>query len=330
MKKLILMTLFIFGGIFKITVIYGQEKLAQTGFQFLSVNSDARSAALGGSLTAIDGKSDALFNNPASMGFNTNLLNVSFSLNKWIADITHQSISLSVRPANGVYGEFGISLQLVDYGEIKGTEIAANEDGYIDIGIIKPSAIAMGLGYSKLISDQFSVGGQIKWVRQSLGESLGLLADSSIGRVANNLSVFAFDFGTLFKTGFKSFAFGMSVRNLSTQTKFVQELFQLPLEFTIGVSMDLLDFVTFNREDHSFVILVDAMNYRSHASQVSFGIDYSFLKTFSLRGSYITENDENQFNFGVGVTTYGITFDYAYSPYGLLGNINRLSVRYAY
>lgn len=310
--------------------LFGQDKLAQTGFQFLTITSDAKAAALGGAITAVDGKSDALFFNPASMGFDTSFVSLSFSLNNWIADINHQNMSFSIRPADGAYGEFGVSLQLVDYGDILGTEIAPNDDGYIDIGIISPSAMAVGLGYSKQVADRFSIGGQVKWVRQSLGESLALLADSSLGRVDNNLSLLAFDFGTLFKTGYKSFAFGMSVRNFSAETKYVQELFQLPLKFTIGVSMDVMDFTDFDKERHSLVVSLDAMNYRSHPAQVGIGIDYEFMKTFSIRGSYITENYENSFNVGFGARLYGVAFDYAYSPYGLLGDINRFSVRFSY
>jgi len=309
---------------------YAQEKLAQTGFQFLTVISDAKAAALGSTVTAIESQSNALFFNPATMGFDTSLISASFSLNQWIADINHQNMSIAIQPFDGILGVFGFSLQLVDYGEILGTRVADNEQGYIDVGKIDASALAVGFGYAKAISEQFSVGGQVKWVRQSLGETFIQLDSANSKTVTNELSVMAFDFGTLFKTGFESLAFGMSIRNFSTEVKYVEEGFQLPLRFTLGISMDLVDFTNFDKDNNSLMLSVESINDRSHAQQIGFGLEYEFLKMFSLRGGYILENDENSFNLGLGISWYGLSVDYAYSPYGLLGDINRFSVRFSY
>ena len=43
------------------------QKLAQTGFQFLSVVSDARGAAMGEAMTSLQTSSSSLFFNPAGM-----------------------------------------------------------------------------------------------------------------------------------------------------------------------------------------------------------------------------------------------------------------------
>jgi len=309
--------------------IQAQEKLAQTGFQFLSVISDARAAALAGSVTSLENQSSSLFFNPATMSLDTNFINVSFSLNNWIADIKHQNFSLSINPADGLYGVFGVSLQIVDYGEILGTVVSSSEKGYEDIGLIDASALALGLGYSKRISDKFSVGGQIKWVKQSLGESTIGTDPLNIEKVNNRISTLSFDFGTLYKTGFKSLAFGMSVRNFSPEVKYASEGFQLPLKFSMGISMNVLDFASADvQKYHSLILSIDAINASSHKGQVSFGVDYKFLNVFSLRGGYITNNHENKFAVGIGVSFIGFTFDYALTPYGVLGNINRFTFRY--
>ncbi len=311
-----------------------QEKLAQTGMQFLSVISDGRAAALGGSVTSREMQSSSLFFNPAAMGFDTSFVNAVFSRNEWIADIDHLNASLSINPSEGDYGVFGLSLQIVDYGLIEGTVVAGNEKGYLDyteLGISNPdpNALAVGLGYAKMLSDKFSVGGQVKWVRQSLGESLIPVDSANMNRVENKLSVLAFDFGTLYKTGFKSLAFGMSVRNFSQEVKYVSEEFQLPLTFSIGVSMDLMDISSMG-EEHSFLFSVDAIHARSATGQVGFGLEYMFMNHFFLRGSYITNNSENEYNLGAGIAWYGVQFDYAFSPYGVFGDIQRLTVRFSY
>lgn len=307
-----------------------REKLAQTGLQFLSVVSDARAAALGGSMTSMDLQSTSLFFNPAGMAKMDGFIDVAFSKNSWIADISYNTLSLAVSPFSRRYGVLGFTMQSVDYGEILATEVApGTEKGYIDIEPIKPSAFALGVGYAKDLTDKFSVGGQVKYVRWSLGESqIWLPRDSSRATVKNEVTPVAFDFGTIFKTGIRSLTFGMSVRNFSQEIKFSEESFQLPLVFSFGISVDVFEFAGYAREDHSLVLSVDATHPRSHPEQILLGLDYNFMNTFFLRGGYVSNRDEENVSFGIGVSKLGFTVDYAYTPYGLFDNVQRFSVRF--
>ena len=76
----------------------------------------------------------------------------------------------------------------------------------IDVG-----AYAFGLTYARPISNRFSMGGQIQYVGQKLGES-----EAAIGMTKNTISKFSFNFGIRFQTGFKDFTFAMAIRNLAT------------------------------------------------------------------------------------------------------------------
>jgi hypothetical protein len=149
-------------------------------------------------------------------------------------------------------------------------------------------------------------------------------------RVKNNLSPVSIDFGTLFKTGYKSLAFGMSVRHFSKEVnyKYGQEGFQLPMVFTIGVSMDLFDFVPCEGPKQSLVMSVDATHYRSHPEQLIIGLDYTILKLLSLRAGYVTSNDEDGPSFGFGVSQYGFMLDYAYTPFGVFDKVSRMTARF--
>jgi hypothetical protein len=49
------------------TLSFSQTKLAQTGFNFLSVSSDARASAMGDAVNSFSGFSGALSYNPSSM-----------------------------------------------------------------------------------------------------------------------------------------------------------------------------------------------------------------------------------------------------------------------
>jgi hypothetical protein len=314
------------------------EKLAQTGFDFLSVNSDGRASALGGAVTATEMGSASLFFNPAGMAGMTGLADATASLNSFIADIDHNTFSLALSPFRGEYGVLGFSVQTVDYGELQGTVVdidPANTKGYLDTDLMNPTALAIGVGYAKRLTDRFSVGGQVKYTHQDLCESEIVAKTDASGAVAetetvrNELSPLAFDFGTLFKTGFKSLAFGMSVRNFSKEVKYSEEGFQLPLIFQMGISMNLFDVVHPGGPDQSLVLSLDATHDRSHPEQILVGLDYRIMNVLALRGGYVSNNDEDGLTFGFGVSYSGVSFDYAYTPFGVFDKVQRMTARFS-
>ena len=310
-----------------------KKKLAQTGFQFLSVISNAKAAGMAGAVNSLELGSGSLFFNPAGMAGMDSRFEATASLNQWIASMKHLTFStaLNLSPRTKSLGVLGLTVQSVDYGEILATMVADNDQGYVDLGTFQPSAISVGIGYAKMLSDRFSVGGQVKFVRQDIGESfVPVSGDSLTEKRSYNLAPMAFDFGTLFKTGFHSLAFGMSVRHFSKEVKYVEEGFQLPLVFTIGISMDLMDFAEQMKPKHSLVLSVDATHDRSYPEQLMIGINYSLMKILMLRAGYITGDDEEKFSYGFGVSKYGLDLDYGYTPFGLLGNVQRMTARFTY
>jgi hypothetical protein len=303
-------------------------KLAQTGMQFLSVVSDAHAAAMANAVTSLPLHSASLFFNPACMS-ESGFLEVAVSRNEWIADIKHTTFSMSIRPAQGDYGVIGVSVQAVNYGDIFGTVVANNDQGYEDIGKLNASGTAIGLGYAKALSEQFSVGGHIRWVRQNLGNSIVPITDSTTENVDNKLTPWVFDFGTLFKTGFKSLTFGMAVRNFSTEVKYVSESFELPLTITFGLSMDVMDFAGDRTLVRSVLLSVDAVHNRDYREQIFAGVECNLLDFFALRGGYISNSDEDGPTFGFGLWRYGLNVDYAYTPFGVFDKVQRFTVRFS-
>ena len=317
------------------------KKLAQTGFQFLSVPIDARSAAMGEALTTIPGNSTSLFHNPANMSLMTSFADVSFNQNQWIADIKYTSGSVAINPSGGKFGTVGFSVLSVNYGDFLGTMVDQTTDkGYRDTGIFSPTAFSFGVGYAKALTDRFSVGGHIKYVSQELGSSVlpvgnvqGGVAENT-EEINNKVSVWAVDFGTVFRTGFKSLVFGMTVRNFSQEVKFQREGFQLPLTFKIGLSMNVFDFFMENSDLHSLVVSVDALHPRAYSERLNIGGEYLFMNMLALRAGYLYNYDERELTAGFGVQKYfgtrGVAFDYAYSPFGLFDNVSRMSVRLSF
>jgi elongation factor P hydroxylase len=317
----------------------GDLKLAQTGFQFLTVVSDARAAAMGNAVNSLSLGSSSLFFNPAGLAEMPVMVDVSASDNRWIAGIHHMTVSLAFSPWKGRYGVLGFTAQGVDYGDkFFGTVVvpeAVNENGYIDTGDIKPSALAIGVGYAKALNDRFSVGGQVRLVRQDFGDLYVPITDSTQTLTRFKKTPLAFDFGTLFKTGFKSITFGMSVRNFSHEVKYIRESFELPLVFTLGIHADLMDWIQNGDSKQSAILSIDAKHDRSHPEQVCIGIDYRLMNTLSFRIGYIPRSkvsgdtyvDENSMSYGIGLCFAGLSVDYAYAPFGVFDSVQRVTVR---
>jgi len=314
-------------GLAMTTTLLAQAKLAQTGFEFLSVPLDARASAMGDAYTTVEGVSNNLFYNPAGIASITSYVDLAANYFDFIADIKYMSFSLAINPWQGQYGVFGLSLETIDYGEVEGTMVWANPQGFVDTEILEPKAIAMGLGYGKTLSDKFLVGGQVRWVSQQLGKSV-IPGESAAKR--NVTDALSFDFGTIYRTGFKSLSFGMSVRNFSQEIKFEEEGFQLPLTFKIGFSINALDFTNMNPDQHAFLLVLDAVHPRSYPEYINFGGEYTFMKMFSLRGGYISNKDEYKLTAGFGVSQFGLKIDYAYMPWENFDTVHRFTIRFSY
>lgn len=307
-----------------------QEKLAQTGFKFLSVSMDSRGAAMGDALTASEGGSEMLFYNPAGLARQSSFIDIALAQTQWIADINYNAATMTFAPSNGRFGVFGFSVMAVDYGSLKGTIRADNEQGFIDIGSIEPTASAIGIGYARALTDRFSIGAHAKYATQDLGEGI-LGIDESDNFVTSTFkeSVWAFDFGMLYKTGFRSLNFAVSARNFSEEIEYEEESFQLPLTVKIGLSMDMIDFTTASKDMHSFVLAVDAENPRDFSEQIKIGGEYVFMKMVALRFGYIFPTDEQGINLGIGfkqkIRSFGFGADYAYTDFGVFSDVHRLS-----
>lgn len=304
------------------------KKLAQTGFQFLSVASDARAAALAGAVTTMRMGSSSLFFNPAGIAELPTSLEFSASQNNWIADINYKAFSLALNPFNSRYGVIGISVLSVDYGQFQGTMVWGNDQGYIDTEVFEPSAVMIGIGYAKALSSMFSVGGQLKYAGQNLGDSIIEVGDSLKVKKYKAYAT-AFDFGTLFKTGFRSVTFGISVRNFSNEIKYENEGFQLPLTFKMGISMDLFNILPRNRFSDALYVSIDAAHPRSYPEYINLGVEYKLLNTLYLRYGYLQNRDERASNLGFGIEKLGFVFDYSYTPFGVFSYVQRFTLRFS-
>jgi len=308
-----------------------RDKRAQTTMKFLSLSLDARATALGDAVTADDRGYAALFYNPAAMARQENALNLSMSQTKWIADINYSALSATSALGQGRYGVVGLSLIYVDYGIFQGTIRSNNDQGFVDVGSFSPKAYAIGLGYAKTLTDRFAVGGHIQYAAMDFGSVIQSRDRATGGLVLTDVkeSTLKYDFGMLYKTGFRSLNFAVSARNFSPEVTYVQESAQLPLTVRIGFGMNLADVLPIDRNIHSLHATVDAVNYRDYDEQVRIGMEYGFMNTFFLRGGTAMPTDEEGFSVGAGIQRSirgfgGFGADYAYTDMGIFNQFSRV------
>ncbi len=319
------------------------KKMAQVGMPFLTIDSNARTAAMGGASVCIANGASALFANPANMVY-TNGLDLSLSRTSWIADINQITGAAAINL--GTYGSVGISLVWMDYGAFKetvpysGYDVEQRKVGYELLGDFTTQEYAIGLSYARKISSMFSFGAQAKYAMEDLyHDKKFMIFDQRLGREVESSikeQVFAFDIGTMYYTGWKDLRFGMAIRNFSRQGKFVQQRFELPLTMTMGMAMDVLSLVLPPESKQHLTVTVDALHPRNWTERVHAGAEYSMFDVLFIRGGYKFNYDEESWTAGLGVRTslggnHSLELNYAHAAFGeFFGNVQRLSVGFTF
>lgn len=312
----------------------GLNKIAQSTMNFLLVSTSSRASAIGEAFTTLGTGSESMFYNPAGLANMKKDFDISINYTQWIADINYLSGGVAYNLGN--YGTVGVNVLTVDYGDIHGTSLlSASEkylyqEGFKDNGLLSNvSAYSVGLSYAKSISTQFSIGGNVKLVGQNLGESR--LSNGYIKK--NDAAKLVFDAGVRYLTGFKSFGFGMMIRNFASNIKREEIDEQLPLMFTLGAGMNVMELID-EEQSNSLFVAVDFVHQNNYSERVNFGAEFKFLDMLSLRGGYQTNRDLASWSGGIGLNTsvsdYDIEINYSYSRFEIFDSVSRLSLVFSF
>jgi len=329
MKKFIII-LFIAAG-----VIMGQTKTGSTAAPFLNIGIGPRAVSMGGAFVATANDITSLYWNPAGasrVGNNSAM----FSYAEWFAGISYNwaGAMLSLDGA----GTVGLSVTYLDYGTLEVTTLR-EPDGTGET--FNPSDMAIALSYAYTLTEQFSIGGSVKYVNEKIWNS--------------SANAIAADLGVLFLSDIYGLRVGASIANFGTDMKmdgkdlYVQhdingqifgnndqilakletDAFPLPLVFRVGIAIDPV-----STEDHKFTIGVDATHPNDNAESINIGGEYTFMNLISLRGGYknlLLDNSEEGLTLGFGlkysfVQSLGVFVDYAYQDFGKLKYTQQFSL----
>ena len=306
------------------------DNLGTSGAQFLKMDVDARVVGLGGANVAISKGAMALYYNPAGIA-NLDKRSLAFSYTDWIADIKYNYIAFQT-PLTG-FGNLGVHVAALTMGDMEQTTLDEPDGTGETFGA---NGWVVGITNAYQLTNRFSFGVTAKYIREQISEmSTGALA---------------FDFGTLYYTGFRTLRIAMSTRNFGTDTKFdgkeLETTFDednnpstapilikkettadpLPLSFRLGVAYDF----EFN-EQSKLMAALDGYNTRDRGQQASLGLEYSWRNRLAVRAGYKMRTDEEGLALGAGydfdIPRFGtIGINYAWADLGRLENAHRFSL----
>ncbi len=317
---------------FSVSLFAGEfRNVGSSGANFLQIPVEASGAAMANSNVASATGVMGLYWNPAAISLSEGT-EIMLSGADWILDtkITYFGITHNFGTNTGTIG-FAVTALTMGEMEIT-TEYEPNGTGeYFDAG-----DICAGLSYAKAFTDRFNFGGSIKWVYEYIWEA--------------NTSVIAFDFGSVYRTDFHNLRIGMNISNFggsmkmfgtaiddkieaaqgvdenNPQSERLSEEYSIPQLFNVGVALD-----PYVSDEHRLTISAMANDPNDNDTRLSFGMEYGFKETFFLRGGFKSGYDEQTFSAGLGFNFHvggrQSTIDYAYSAFGVLGDINHLTYK---
>jgi hypothetical protein len=311
------------------------NKTAQSTMNFLLVGTSSKACAMGEAYVTLGKGSESMFYNPAGLSIFDKTFDINLNYTQWIADINY--ISGAAAWSLDEFGVIGTHLLTVDYGTINGTSLISSAEqslyplGYKDNGSVSNvGAYVFGLSYAKTITREFSMGLTVKLAGQNLGQSTfdNVTKD-------NDATKIVIDAGVRYQTGFQEFTFGMFIRNFSTNIKREEIEEQLPLLFSFGASINVMQvFAEEISKNNSITFALDFLHQNSYSERVNMGLEYMFLEMFSLRAGYQTNRDLASWSGGVGFNTslsdYDIEVNYSYSSFDIFDSVSRISLNFSF
>jgi len=285
-----------------------------TGAAFLKIGVGARAVGMSSAFTAIADDASALYWNPSGIA-TIPKPQVMAMHSDWLLDMNYQFASF-IQPTRN--GAFGLGFSRLDQGTFEGRD--ENRERTADF---EASDTAATLCLSNRLR-RGSLGLNIKFIQQKIE------AEQATG--------VAFDFGGKLQRPGSPLSFGLALQNLGPRMTFIQEGYYLPLTATAGVGYRIAGALSISMD-------VRRRIYTGNTS-VGIGTEYWAFSSVALRMGYLSRmgafsqtssslSDNSGGNrlerisglgAGVGVRILGYQLDYAFVPYGELGNTNRISL----
>ncbi len=267
---------------------------------FLKLDAGARGAALSGAYCAAGDDALSVFYNPAG----TALLGkkeILLGHNEWLEGIRNETLAY-VQPLGARLTAFG-GVNALFSGSMNKYDSAGEK-----AGTFSSLEGAVSAGLSGALGNNFYGGAALKALSQQAagGKALAWAGDAGI-----------------LKTG-GEWRFGASASNFGGRLKFGSRAFDLPLILRAGLSRSF---------QGNFMVAVDGVKAGEAGAALAVGAEGRLRagprEYFLFRAGYKTGRSRYAgpgFTAGVGLTNRELRVDYAFAPYGDLGDAHRVTV----
>ncbi len=258
---------------------------------------------MGSAFVGVADDSSALFWNPAGLG----LLDdgeIALHHNSWLTDITEDTAILSL-PLE--YGSVGAAIDFLNYGSFEGRDSGGGlTSSYTG------QNIQGALGWGLELADKYFGGVTMKFAQLTLSSQTTTVISGEAG---------------LIKQLGKNFRLGLCYNNPGTAVNGSQ----IDSTLSLGGSYRA-ERAKMNR----VLVAVGAQIGSNNVNQIQVAAEDVLYSLMSLRMGYQLNLSDMRldgltgFSVGVGFSIQGFVVDYAYQPYGDLGNSNRVSMSYLF
>ncbi len=297
--------------------LIGQDstnRIITTAVPFLGITPDARAAGMGDAGVATSADANSGYWNAAKLVRIDQSYGVSGSYTPWLGKIIND---MSIFYLSGFYRitreqVVAASMKYFDLGEIQFNNGPLPEN---QLGRYNPREFAFDVTYSRLLTENFSIGGAVRYIHSNLtGSGIGGAVDA---RPANSVAV---DMGVFYNKPFVSrnanLALGASITNIGAKVSYSSADFRdfIPGNLRIGgaytTELDVLNSLTFAMDFNKLLVpspgagsstpLLSGI-FRSFTDAsggfaeeireitISTGLEYWYNKTFAARVGYFLE-----------------------------------------
>ncbi|TKJ41184.1 hypothetical protein CEE37_05835 [candidate division LCP-89 bacterium B3_LCP] len=269
-----------------------------TGAAYLKPAQNARAAAMGGiQAVPMDGES-AIFSNPGGLTY-ADKVGFTCSYVSWFQDISFGNISL-VYPGDKL--SFGLGAIYLNYGDIPGYDVNANPTS--DFGAHDLCGL-LGIGYD--LGNGIRFGGTVKFINEKIEE------ESAFG--------LGLDIGGLYHFQNLPLRLGAVLQHMGlVDMRFVEEDTPWPTLMRFGAAYSALD--------DALIFAAEANSVLGDETHFDGGVEYIYDEMFALRLGYRTGPSDVGSGLCAGAGFYWKQYgvNYAFEPYGVLGNTHRFSI----
>lgn len=286
--------------------------LGTAGSEFLNIDSGPRGIAMGGAYSALSNDAYSIYWNPAGLSQIPRMSVVAMH-NEYLAGIRYQYVGYAQRINETAV--VGGAVRYMDAGSITNTDING-----IDLGTFRPRNYVYELGWGQSIADLTDSERDV---------SIGVAARYFHSDLVAHADGFAGDIGMqahYVETRMPGH-FALTVQNVGRGQKFDRVRDSTPMQVKLGGAVLPTRILTVSLDG-----FFPVANQPYAAAGMEMALEPSRnLKAF-LRGGY---NSRTQFagldglrglTLGGGILAGALSFDYAFVPFGPLGNAHRFSV----